>query len=321
MISYREALSHIGEPGPDGVIPAFRDGYATAPASLSEAIVAMADPRPAEWSLPVEEHIDAFWTENCQGVAVGGGHWFFPSNGSWFGVGDVTPRAIFKFSGSQQVGQFVVHDDDADHLGDVDYSGGQVFAALEGSPKSQYGSAVLSVDETFTFSQVLPLLGENGGAPPQGGEMPWCAINPWNGLLYSSPFGDTHAVKTVFAYRPADDGWRNAPAENIHLRGHHPTRVQGGAFSPRGHLYLTSDAYVDDVNKGVHVFSGLNGAYRGVIKVLALDDNQELEGLCFAALNMNGSSVQLHVVLLEQLKLEKDDIFLKHYAAPNPMHV
>src|SRR5260370_34189308 len=147
----------------------------------------MADPRPAEWSLPVEEHIDAFWTENCQGVAVGGGHWFFPSNGSWFGVGDVTPRAIFKFSGSQQVGQFGVHDDDADHLGDVDYSGGQVFAALEGSPKSQYGSAVLSVDETFTFSQVLHLLGENGSAPRPCSAKAWCAPNASTGTILDRP--------------------------------------------------------------------------------------------------------------------------------------
>jgi hypothetical protein len=313
VASFREALGKIGEPGQDGLFPAFRSGFSDAPASLREAMRAMEDPLPASWSLPEEENIDEDWTQNCQGVAVGGGFWFMPSNGSWFGVGDVTPRAIFKFHGSELVGTFEVPDSDASHLGDLEYVDGELFAALEGSPHSPHGPAVLMVDESFTFSQIQPLLGESGGVPPHT-DMPWCAIHPWNGLLYSSSFDN---VTTVRAYEPADDGFRHVPSRDIPL-SKALERVQGGAFSPRGHLYLSSDTYVSGKYKGVHVFSILNGAYRGWIRVLADEDTQELEGLCFSPMSISGHHVDLHVVLLDTIDLEKDDIFFKHYAAPDP---
>jgi hypothetical protein len=320
LTSYRNALAKIEEPRADGKIPDFRSGFATAPLSLGQALAAMEDPRPQHWTLPREENIDEDWTQNCQGVARGGGHWFFSGNGSWFGFGDVTPRAIFKLKGPKLVGQLRVHDYEANHLGALDFHDGQVYAALEGSPKSPHGTALYLVDETLEFSQLVPLLGEDGGAPPQGGSMPWCAVHPWNGLVYSSPFGDSDDVTTVFAYEWADDGLRNVPSEGIPLRV--PIRrVQGGCFSPNGHLYLTSDEYAVGKNKAVHVFSALNGAYRGFLRVLAEEESQELEGLCFAPMKIGGHAVQLHVVLLDQIDLEKDDIFFKHYAAPDPAHV
>jgi hypothetical protein len=315
-VSYRKALAKIGEPGADGKIPAFPSEFATAPSSLGQALAAMEDPNPHQWTLPVEENIDEDWTQNCQGVARGGGHWFFSSNGSWFGFGDVTPRAIFKFKGLDQVGMLEVHDYEANHLGAIDFDDGLVYAALEGSPQSPHGKAVYIVDDSLTFSQIIPLLGEDGGAPPQP-DMPWCAIHPWNGLLYSSAFDN--AAK-VYAYEMADDGWRHKPAEDIPLQ-RVVDNVQGGCFSPGGHLYLASDKYVAGKHKGVYVYSVLNGAFRGIIYVLAEEDSQELEGLCFAQVTISGHTVQLHVVLLDQIKLEKDDIFFKHYSAPDPNRV
>ena len=316
MASLRGALAGIGEPGGDGTIPAYPSGFATTPRSLRQAMDAMGHPQPASWTLPVEANIDEDWTQNCQGAAFGGGHWFMPTNGSWFGFGDVTPRAIFKLAGSRVVGTFEVHDYEASHLGDLDYVDGQLFAALEGSPKSPHGPAVLIVDEGFQFSQIIPLLGQDGGVPPHT-DMPWCAVHPWNGLLYSSSFD---GVSKVRAYEAADDGFRHVPTQDIPL-SHPIDRVQGGDFSAGGHLYLASDVYVEGKYKAVHVYSALNGAYRGWIRVLAEEDSQELEGLCFAPMTIGGTHVDLHVVLLDQIDLEKDDIFFKHYAAADPGHV
>jgi hypothetical protein len=320
VAAYRDALLKIGEPGADGAIPALRSGFATAPSSLRAAMAAMEDPRPALWTMPHEENVGEDWTQNCQGVARGGGHWYFSSNGSFFGSElDGTPRAIFKLKGGDVVATMPVTDDDANHLGALNFHEGQLFAALESSPHSPHGSAVMSVHKDLTFSQFLPLLAEDGRAPPQGNSMPWCAIHPWNGLLYSSRFDDVHVVH---AYGPADDGCRHVPSEDIALHASPALdRVQGGCFSSNGHLYLASDVLVDSDHKAIHVFSALNGAYRGAIKVLALEGNQELEGICFAPMKIGGHAVQLHVVLLEIFALEKDDIFFKHYAAPDPARV
>lgn len=319
MGSYRAALELIGEPRADGAIPSLPSGFATAPGSLRSAMNAMQDPRPALWTVRAEENVDEDWTQNCQGVAHGDGHWYFSSNGSFFGAGlGGTPRAIFKVSHGNVVDELPVSDAAANHLGAMDFRDGALFAALEGSPHSPHGSAVMVVDKGLTFSQVHPLLAANGGPPPQGGSMPWCAVHPWNGLLYSSAFDD---VGTVHAYQPADGGFRQVPSEDVRLQGEPLQRVQGGCFSTNGHLYLASDVHVDAAHKAIQVFSALNGAYRGAIPVLAGMAHQELEGLCFAPMTIGGHDVQLHVVLLEQHTVSKDDIFFKHFAAPNPARV
>ena len=171
----------------------------------------------------------------------------------------------------------------------------------------------------------------------QNHSFPWCAINPFNGLLYSSPFYDNGGHE-VFAYDRASGAWAGSQY-TIHLT--RPAyRVQGGCFSPRGHLYLASDR-AEAVSSGetvtfpssdVHLvgvgesgrakrrkfilcYSAFNGQYLGRAFVDALEKRQELEGLCYGPGTVGGHAVQLHVVLLENEPIAKDNAYIKPYAA------
>jgi hypothetical protein len=95
-------------------------------------------------------------------------------------------------------------------------------------------------------------------------------------------------------------------------KGEYP--VQGAAFSPNGHLYVSSNLRIGESRKHQPIlyFSALNGAYLGEIAVQAdYERDQELEGLCCV-----GS--EIYVVLLETWSTEKDDIFFKIYTSSRP---
>jgi len=299
-------------------LPAIPGGFHSSPSSLRGVLAATRPPEPESWTMAKEEFIDADWTEECQGVTHGAGHWFFSSNGSHLAsVVNRSPRAIYRFNGPELTGVYSLDVARGMHLGDLDFFEGHLFAPLEPSDDGALlgippiaGPEVLIVDADFTPSTPVttsgvPLKGAAGGAPPQR-DLPWCAVNPLNRLLYSSPFEQTDEV---FAYDP-QDGFRHTKT----LRLRRPIDdVQGGCFSDVGHLYLASDA-----GRAIEAYSALNGQHLGSAGILVEEADQEVEGLCCVKLEVDGVASQLHVVLLENRDIAKDNIFFKHYQAPIP---
>src|SRR5262249_42737200 len=93
-----------------------------------------------------------------------------------------------------------------------------------------------------------------------------------------------------------------------------PSGVQGACFSPNGHLYVACDVRLTSNRqyKAIAYFSALNGHLMGIIPVLAEEENQELEGICFGnVVSTNGNPAQIHAILLENRTLALDNIFLK----------
>ena len=101
-------------------------------------------------------------------------------------------------------------------------------------------------------------------------------------------------------------------------------RVQGGAFSTVGHVYLASDARSrlgEPKVEGIHAFGLLNGRYLGHLFVPARAGwpyLEEIEGIGIGAMNVDGRPTQVHLVFLDKDILGRDDVYLKSYEVPDP---
>jgi hypothetical protein len=309
-LSYRGSLKEIQEPRPGQPIPAFRSDFQTAPSSMRAAITSMAHPRVSEWSKANEgvfENED--WTEECQGVTSDGKFWYISSNnnGHWWFPGGRKQR-IYRFDRNMALmDQFDTYVAGSNHLGDIDYYQGRIYAALE----EPIQVLMVSTSDFSTWSRAS-LRGPTGGSAPQD-HMSWCAINPWNGYLYSSQFD---GVAEVFAYDPAHE-FTQVPAASIRLEIA-TDAVQGGCFSNNGHLYLSSNASND-----IRGFSALNGAFLGSAAIeVDHDEGEEVEGVAvWKGVPYDGTPGDVHVILLDNDDTNQDDVFFKHYSAPFPERV
>lgn len=372
-LSLRQGLAAIGVHGPTS--PRMPSGFATFPRGLAEAVRAMrAHPDPLNWSRGPETFADEDWSEECQGITFDGqrfvtssdGTWVHPEkSGFWSNLPnpgwslDRSPKALYFF----KKGSYGFRDDDVDgifhlggdqndHLGDIDFFDGSVHCALD---RAGGGTDCLVVTPIpgggGWFSSSVPIATGDSG---QGNDFPWCAVNPWNGLLYSSKFTDEPGgVREIYAYDRGTGQWAGTQ-RTIHL-SHPADGVQGGCFSPMGHLYLacheirfmaggTTRTYpADDLalhgvredtrpapwpGRGripagtrstvIRCYSAFNGRALGEVPVTAKESNQEMEGICYGAVNIEGHEARIHVVLLENHKLAKDNVFVKPYSSPHP---
>ncbi|MGH9975512.1 MAG: hypothetical protein ACRD8Z_06710 [Nitrososphaeraceae archaeon] len=92
-------------------------------------------------------------------------------------------------------------------------------------------------------------------------------------------------------------------------------KVQGGCFSKNGHLYLTSDDTED-----IRGYSNLNGKFLGSCNVdYDKSDDEEMEGLALGHITYpDGVSSFVHVIILDNDDLSKDDVYFKHFTVPDP---
>ncbi|MCU7877928.1 MAG: hypothetical protein KZQ84_14205 [Candidatus Thiodiazotropha sp. (ex Lucinoma borealis)] len=304
-LSLKAALAQIGVNGPN--YPRIHGGFHSSPSSLKDILKAMQSPQVGQWQKTSEsEHANHDWTEECQGVTHDGQHWYISSNKDPI-IGSAK-RRIYKFTpGMQQVDYFGVDFIGSDHLGGIDHYKGRIYAALEQPAK------VMWVTTDFQSSGTDTLKSSSGGSSPQGSSFPWCAVNPWNGLLYSSKFGsaDGAPIKEIFAYDPAD-GFKHK--KTLELKSG-LKRIQGGVFSNNGHLLLASDHTFD-----IRCYSALNGAFRGSAAIqIDPGSGEEVEGLTiWKGISFDGTPAEVHVILLDNDFPSGDDIYFKHYSVPDP---
>ncbi len=285
------------------------------------------------------------WSENAQGIANDGQHWFFTSKSG----------GLFKYDANWRP---VDGDDDGklgnvgfppeldsmgiNHFGDPDYYAGYVFVPLEGDKKSIIAAFRASDLAFVDWVDVFPF-------QPKAG---WVAIDPVERVLYTS---DDHIVAGVPLLRYAVDvskienGSRGdfltpttpvavLEADGSPISGEF-VYMQGGVFTPWGDLYLSvgkADDSSDNTRGGLHLFrrtsdgsafqlveSSVNVSDHVGEPVFAyeyhpgswIDPEEEPEGIdWWNRDNVPGSrySGQLHAILLDN-DWGDDQIWLKHY--------
>ena len=185
-----------------------------------------------------------------------------------------------------------------------------------------YSRKILVID-TPPFSGWWPaeLTGESGGAAPQV-SCPWCAVNPWNGLLYSSNNGDNAPGEdTLRAYRFDSPSGKfiHVPYADILLQ-EKLRRIQGAVFSKNGHVLLASNHTND-----IRCYSVLNGYYLGrasIQKDGSWNVAEEVEGLTiWEDISYGNIATHVHVILLDNDKPDDDDVYFKHYRVPLAEHL
>jgi hypothetical protein len=330
--SLLQALSNIGEPNPH--VRVASDFSSVPGKNLKEMEATMRiTPHPHQWVQTSESFHDEDWCEETQGVTFGGGFFYFACNTSdkpnrihdqviyrYLGQGDDEVEPVLEFNGEY-----------GSHLGAVDFFGGKLFCAMEGP----VGVLVVEVASGNAARSPLGALRAMDGSikhDTQGVEvyqatMSWCAVNPWNNLLYSSENGDDTPTTIVHAYNP-EKNFAHEPLADIRL-SHAGRHIQGGCFSANGHLLLATDERdPNDSNfKLIRTYSVFNGFYFGAARVLVLAEgnDQELEDVCYAPMIINGVDVQVHALLLENVGPTvtpagvvdpMDNVFFKHFSTP-----
>jgi len=267
-------------------------------------------PRP--WPAPlVELHAQPDeaappWAEHVQGITHHAGHWFVTQEDRLWRVPvqlDLE-RATAEHPSVAMVG---IPEAGIGHLGDCDVYDGRLYVAMEGTDPARVG--VFGLDLSFCGS---------AATSEQGTQLPWCAVNPGDGLLYSSPFD----ADRLHRYRRA---WNRGRLEleyvgEVPLRSGsgepmHVQRLQGGAFSPRGHLFLTSDSRSGGI-LGIDMTTGRREMQVPIPFEPRGPDEDVIEGLAIVDLSdgrvpwMRGI---LHVLAFAADETRRDCVWLRHY--------
>jgi hypothetical protein len=274
------------------------------------------DPQPGKFRRRYEEALDNRpWTEECQGVSHDADYWYVSSNAKGKQC-IVRLDSEFKVRATVTLGRL-----GRNHIGDIDVKSGYVYGALEG----QVGVLVLPI-ATFDAPtkagngpRVFALVGDDGGAPPQGPSMPWCVYDEVTSRLYSS---SSKNVNVIYAYRPdlAQQRFVHDPAHDCILESDKLQQLQGGALSANGNLILVSDR-----TRALHVYRLSDGHYWGQADVKRSTSklkSEELEGVDVRlGVTHAGFETQVHVLLLDNDLTSLDDVIFKHYSVPKPANL
>jgi hypothetical protein len=301
MASLRAALRRIGETLQEPIAIRASFGRRT-PRSLLTAMAGMADPQLASWT-PIGQ---ALWSENtefteeAQGIASDGQHWYLSTNGA---------KAIGIYSGGRRTGalkpsaqiwrQLIAGGDGNPHFGALDVHDGWVFVPIQ-KPHGIWRIRLDGSEQAF----------HKPSAMPDSNMFPWCAIHPVTGLLYTSSYDAPsflHAYERMTLNHMPED---KIPLQKISM---FLDRVQGAAFSPRGRLILVRSDY-----NAVFCYSGLNGHCFGAKKLGDFGSSfSEVEDVVVASWQINNVRTPVHILELDN-DLDTDDFYLHSYAVPVP---
>lgn len=319
MISYRQKRYNIWAKGIS------YSEFFSRPNSLRQAIRSMDAPSFSEWQEVSNILVDEKWTEECQGVTWDGSHWIFSSNGSlWFGGS--SPKALYVFEGGTPLKQENMlnyrdlADDipDIEHVGQVCFHKGSIYLShYTTNEHGRAGSQAVVFKMHYTqprYHDIIPLTKVISPSTGKESFPEFQAINPWDGLLYSSNGGNE-----FFTHEP-DGEWTG---NTLTLDMWTWPWIQGTCFSPNGHMYIATydpDNYIlCGRTQYINYYSALNGHFLGMIYVEVPRGypNEELQGICYADVTYpNASRAQIHAVVLENYGWdEKDDIKFKSFTA------
>ena len=280
------------------------------------------------------KHRNNGWSNALQGVANDKDNWFFTQTGVlWkFPIShDLKDKIGKTVKAGLGIGRVRIPASLSayDHFGDLDQHSGLLYVPLEGGGNPRI-AVFRSSDLAFLDSQVL--LRPGGKPMTQSG---WCAINPTDGLLYTSNTGIDRNDNPIFKFKVGFDAGklRLTYAGSLYLKDEDGSGMglkpymQGGDFSTDGrYLFLVNGKAhkFDKDDGGVWVFDALTGRkitkskQKGGFRFEFHPGGtkfEEPEGITYW--NLDGRSApsikgQLHVILLDN-DLNGDEFYLKHY--------
>jgi hypothetical protein len=317
MPSYRHALEQIGIHATTRV--SYSNFYSK-PANLGRAIDAMQ--LAGEFDQISDIFLDEVWTDEVQGCGTDGTHWFFTSN---------NPRRLYVFNAgsplhdSNIIGSFnfdsVEIPGGIDHIGQFDLFDGCIYVSHFNSAGAQV--LILRNDGgALSYMSQLPVIMPTSQVTGRRDVAQFQCVVPWD-RTFLSCFG-SGTIDSLFIHDLTTGSWTG---RSIRLRKPIHDWVQGIAFSPYGHLFIATSPgelpfpmFVDPesidlgANQFIRVVSPLNGAELGRIPVLAEGSGQEMEGCYFAPARFSdGRTAELHVVLLANILIARDNIFFKSF--------
>ena len=263
------------------------------------------------------------WSNDLQGVSHNDDHWFITQKNRLWKIpvsvdlngdidGDDAERGIFTCPIPPELAN------DYNHLGDVDHYKGYLFIGLEAGNNTARICCFDASTLKFIGSSILN---------EQGTHASWCAVNPADGLLYSSAFDEvTNLFVNIFSV--VDNIFTlsfshmaaliNEEGEPYELSG-----IQGGAFSfedTLNRLYLSSNA---DDTRGVQIFDWPEG--KRILEIFidreVFTAGEEIEGITYWNIPRDtapGIEGLLHVLELDNDYLTNGDVkCFKHYSLIN----
>ncbi|MFD9624175.1 hypothetical protein ACFWB2_44460 [Streptomyces virginiae] len=249
------------------------------------------------------EKANLFWTEECQGITTDGSHFFISTNAPH------PYKGVHKFSLDlrSHLGHTRLPLTAGGHPGDLDWDNMRGHGYV---PCEPFGR-IWIIDEGLNTVKIASL--GDGGVNPQGEWLPWCAVNPVDGLLYSSRFD----ADRIYAYDP-DRNFRWV--RTVHLP-QFVRKIQGGFFSPNGLLYLASDhtrrIICHDLGR-----RGLRGGSLakvvGTTPIPVSSGWEEVEGLALCHLAWSQGADTWVIALVLDNDANTDDVFLHFYSVPDP---
>jgi hypothetical protein len=308
----RKALTQVSEPRPGMARLSIPHDLQSSPRSMLALAKATQDPRVGQWTLSHEGQHEDDWTDGLQGVTTDGKYFYFSQTHTAHLGSSPARRMLWRRDTELNEVASLDLSAHGDHVGDIDYFEGFIYAPMEDSVHPRFLKIDVRGDMKVVDDHTVVIPNH-----PQT-HNPWCAINPWNGLLYSSNFDH---VTELYAYDPAK---AYQFVKKFELIGADVDGVQGGVFSRNGNLILSSDGYDE-----MKVFSAIDGAFRGKIPVqkehpkqvagVTVDGGQEIEGLCIfpGLIGTNGDRTAVHLILQELHATQSDKLFLKHYSVPD----
>ncbi len=188
-----------------------------------------------------------------QGVATDGIFWYFSSKGGLYKT-DANFNMLIEKDGAQNPIPQFLRDQDYDHIGDIAYFEGNIYAPIE---DAYYAKPIIGIYD----SDSLNFTGEFVQVPQS--HIPWIAVDTRTGYFYSSEFD---GVNKLFVYDPEQN---LAIIDTVYL-DLTLSRVQGGAFHGDS-LYLACDNgdYVYEVG----VASGT------ITAIIIVPNGPEMEGI------------------------------------------
>ncbi len=198
------------------------------------------------------------------------------------------------------------------HYGDPDYYGELLWVPFECKTESHSEAAHLvafTPDLTSVVRDVT--LGDYDAA--------WVAWNAMDGTVYMSSFDPVSEVRQyAFLTNPVQRLvlLRSIPLVTSTGASHPLRRVQGGAFSPNGHLYLSSDDKDDPSLSGVY---GVDVESGTIHMHVAFEYHPGSIGDEIEGIDVNPSwpmypGTQIHLSMVNYEVGANDTIYLKHFA-------
>lgn len=232
------------------------------------------------------------------------------------------------------------------HFGDLEYYEGKLFVTVSSDErfKGSHSSIELYDADTLKFIRSHTMI--DGVTGEQFESVGWCAVNPNDGLLYTSN-GAIKESKGLLVYQINKEAFTNLNVPLLTFKSHILLKdeegkplsrgsMQGGCFDYYNYLHITNGYqsvgkrynYNEGTRGGISVYylgtnptcSSVrritNSTQSGTFRFQFTGAREEPEGITYLELDSNTApkiTGSLHAIMLDNSGSGDDDLYFKHY--------